>query len=688
MIPILGLVIVLASYGIGSAEETDVIKTRARAEAEDPRIQTDLGEAYYYGKGVSVDYGQAFDLVKQAAEKGFSRAQFDLAQFYQHGNGTPVDNGKAIYWLKKAADGGNPNAQQFLGSILYWGSSGQPVDKIAARDYYEKAALQGLAETQGSLAYLYLNGDGIEKDRLKGFIWALCGAEKGNAPAAYYVASCYSEGGDGIPKNVELAWTWSQVALLRGVTGNAQRKDYELQKKLSAELIDSVMGEAVRWALSYEEIIDQGNYIPSPDLSVSVAQKLPAPVHEKMDLWDNEMIVPVMINGKGPFHFSLDSGCSCSVINNSLAKRLELPEVGLQSSINNIPELHKVFKADYSIFGVSIKGGLFMEIPLDHFASLGMSPIDGILGGDFLSHFVVEIDYKSKTLSLFDPDTYRPTASAKMIPLQLRGEVPMITASMEISGNESSFAIHSAPVADSQMNVPNFSDRQNDPYLEPAKNIQSQMIGAIPLVPPTLKPIEGLFLVDTGDNASGTLSKAFDREYNFSKLVPKVFPRMTAILNGDTLCQEGRIPSISFGPFRINGPVMDSNVFSWPDLEPLGTIGAKVLRKFKVTFDYQHLKMYLEPTSDLTDPEKAAWTGFAIKAEGKDFKTSRIVKVFDLSPASEAGFKQGDEIIEVDGKSGDYLNLINLPWTAGGKHSITVKREGSALKLEIEPEIF
>ena len=76
----------------------------------------------------------------------------------------------ARQWYEKAAAQGLAQAQHNLG-LLYANGHGVPQDYATAWGWYEKAAAQGNAEAQTNLGWLYANGKGVPTDYAKAYMW-------------------------------------------------------------------------------------------------------------------------------------------------------------------------------------------------------------------------------------------------------------------------------------------------------------------------------------------------------------------------------------------------------------------------------------------------------------------------------------------------------------------------------------
>ena len=120
---------------------------RNLAEKGDPDAAFNLGQAYRLGKGVKLDLAQAQNWLEQAARKGHVDAQANLGLLlFQNGNRVA-----GMRWLKLAAEAGEARALLIVGTALYNGD-GVPADPVKAYAYVSRAAAQGLAPAQATLA--------------------------------------------------------------------------------------------------------------------------------------------------------------------------------------------------------------------------------------------------------------------------------------------------------------------------------------------------------------------------------------------------------------------------------------------------------------------------------------------------------------------------------------------------------
>ena len=102
-----------------------------------------LARQYGLGSGVEVDLDKAFDLLSDAAHRGFANAQYNLGKAYRDGAGVEADDAAALYWFRAAAEQDYAKAQQRLGT-RYARGLGTPPDRVEALFWLSLAARKGL----------------------------------------------------------------------------------------------------------------------------------------------------------------------------------------------------------------------------------------------------------------------------------------------------------------------------------------------------------------------------------------------------------------------------------------------------------------------------------------------------------------------------------------------------------------
>ena len=150
------------------------------ADEGNASAQYELGNRCEEGRGVDMDYAEAFLWYRLAAEQGHAHAQHKLGTLYHQGKGVEQDYAEAANWYRKAAEKGVPEAQHNLG-VMFYGGEGLPQDYAEAFRWFQEAAKLGLPEAQHHLAIMYANGEGVAADFDKAVSWLRKSAAQGYA---------------------------------------------------------------------------------------------------------------------------------------------------------------------------------------------------------------------------------------------------------------------------------------------------------------------------------------------------------------------------------------------------------------------------------------------------------------------------------------------------------------------------
>ncbi len=188
---------------------------KKEAKNNNPYAQREMGNMYYEGKTVPVNYKKAFEWYKKAARQGSADAMYNLAVCYANGQGTTKSYRMAYNWYESAALKGHIDAQYRLGAMS---ALGQGVDKDfnTARDWYTKAAEQGHFKAARILSAMYYKGDEIPKDEAQAVKWAEAAANYGDDGQMYLLTAYYFAGGKGMEANHEKAFKYFTLAEKKG----------------------------------------------------------------------------------------------------------------------------------------------------------------------------------------------------------------------------------------------------------------------------------------------------------------------------------------------------------------------------------------------------------------------------------------------------------------------------------------
>lgn len=355
---------------------------------------------------------------------------------------------------------------------------------------------------------------------------------------------------------------------------------------------------------------------------------------------NNHIHVYVRLNQSEPLSFILDTGAEVSVMNQSRADALGLQSAGQlegrgagEGSVD--VSLLRIDTLDLP--GVQIVGQTIAAMPFDALASFEGRAIDGILGYDFISRFVVEIDYMSQHINLFDPRDYRYNGNGESIPIVIEGGSPYVSARVTLSNRE---------------------------------------------------PLESTFLIDTGARGALALNKPFIDQHRLLDAVPETIVAPFGVgVGGETKQTIGRVDRFQLGSFTFEQIItVFSQAERGADARPDrgGAIGGDLLRRFKAIFDYGRGNLILEPNKRFGEPFEYDMSGLFLIAVNGELKVHRIV---EPSPASEAGVQSGDVIVAIDDRpSGDLtLDAVNRTFRlANDEHVLTLQRGEEKLQAIIK----
>ena len=134
-------------------------------------------------------------------------------------------------------------------------------------------------------------------------------------------------------------------------------------------------------------------------------------------------LVPVHVNGRGPFRFVLDTGAGMSLVSPQLAQQLGISALKSVTGHGAAGTVHiEVGIARSLAVGSSVRENVEVGITLElsRIASAIGTVVDGDLGYDFLRHHRVTVDYRTNTLHLSNGDSKAPNGDArKSIPFRL-----------------------------------------------------------------------------------------------------------------------------------------------------------------------------------------------------------------------------------------------------------------------------
>lgn len=372
----------------------------------------------------------------------------------------------------------------------------------------------------------------------------------------------------------------------------------------------------------------------------------PPPVSHRVavELANRNVYLRVAVGSSAPRWFLLDTGCKSALIDLGVARALGLAlgdSVAVQGGGKDVVMGYFVKDAKFQVAGLpGFSQPLFLALPMADLSKFSGREIAGVLGFDFLSQFVLEIDYEGHAVTLRDTASAPPSAGERLpITFNAAGH-PLVRAQV---------------IADDG------------------------------------SALDGSFVLDIGSGAALILNRPFVEEHRFLGSGRPTVPWLEGRgIGGGIPGIVGRVRGMRVGRFVIRDPVA---VFSQAESGPFadtasqGNIGAAILEKFKITLDYARRQVTFEPNGRFAEPIEYDRCGLALVGSGPDYRTVTISGLADHSPATEAGLAVGDTLVTFNGQPVKGISLSDLRFgmNRAKKCELTVRRDGTLRTAAFTP---
>ena len=392
-------------------------------------------------------------------------------------------------------------------------------------------------------------------------------------------------------------------------------------------------------------------------------------------LLSNLIVFPMEVNGK-KLNFILDSGVGNTILFNfnkqdsiplHNLEKIKLQGLGTDAAMDAFLSKNNSFKIK-QITGVNQSIYVLLDDTFDLSSKLGTT-IHGIIGYELLKNFAVTINYHTKRIQFQTSESYVPKACKKceLFELEFNSLKPYINVGVQINTS-------------------------------------------------TKKIIPVKLLIDSGGS---------DAMWLFENSAPGIVVPTNYFedylgegLSGAIHGKRTVIEQLVLGKFKLKHPTVSfpdegsiANARKFTDRN--GSIGATVLKRFKVTFNYPKSEFILKKGSAFKSPFRYNMSGIELVYSGKQlvkeqddtsfalsgdgtaghqkiqidynyaytFKpTYKIYKVTVGSPAYKAGLQKDDVVIKINGKYTYNLKLDDITayfyMKEGKRISMVVERNG------------
>jgi S1-C subfamily serine protease len=226
-------------------------------------------------------------------------------------------------------------------------------------------------------------------------------------------------------------------------------------------------------------------------------------------------------------------------------------------------------------------------------------------------------------------------------------------------------------------------------YRGPGTRVKFELKETIPIVAGDIDGVPGTFQLDTGSRSTLDLMTPFVAK---NDLVARFGAKVQGVngwgVGGPARSWIVRGHRFSFGGVSVEAPVVglaQAHAGAFSEAYTAGNVGAGVLKKFNIVWDYPRLQIFFERNTHYNDPDVFNRAGVWVNLGGGGFE---VVDVFAGSPAADGGLKAGDRIIAVDGKQAQReLTLpdfrMRMKEAPGTKLSLEVMRGTQKLQIVV-----
>jgi len=324
--------------------------------------------------------------------------------------------------------------------------------------------------------------------------------------------------------------------------------------------------------------------------------------------------VPVFVDGRGPFAFEVDTGGHL-VLSEQTAAAVHLRAAGHLSNTGagtGIDHAGLARTQEIRIGAAIIRNQVAKVRALPEAANdRGLRlPRAGILGLELFERFVVQLDRTRRTLTLTPIPSFQDTPQGVALPIHFNEDAPLVSG--------------------------------------------------------TFEGIAGDFELDSGDAGPAIVEGYWATQQGLDKALRHGIPWAGSSVGGEY----GEVLTrhdLSVGPLKLPHEIVSYVGVSERGSESThmqaGVIGESTLRRFNMTYDYGHRRVWIDPKARVP-AQPFNRTGLRLRRDTAS--TFVVTFIVPHSPADAAGLRPGDQIVAVNSKPAAQLAASDISLLGSG----------------------
>ncbi|MEO7203275.1 MAG: aspartyl protease family protein [Candidatus Tumulicola sp.] len=326
------------------------------------------------------------------------------------------------------------------------------------------------------------------------------------------------------------------------------------------------------------------------------------PVTVPFRVVNEKLLVPVYLNGQGPFDAEFDTGGNL-IVPPALLQHLKLIAHG--GGRESGGGEGSIASSSGAIDSVSVGDAKIGPQQFSSFPLFSRYPERMLVGLEVLQRYVVALDFDKMQMTLTPPSQYRFDGTGTKIPFHFQDNQPEVTGSID------GIAAHLA--------------------------------------------------IDTGDDSSLLLTAPFAQRYDLIKKYNAHLPYGGTSIGATHGVWADRAGTVSLDDSAGRPAVSVTKPVTRISTQEFGfdanryvsaNVGIGILQRFNLTFDYADRYIVFQPNANYGNPDVFNRVGIDLSANGAGWK---VRTVYPNTAASRAGLRVGQVVVSINGQNRQQL---------------------------------